>query len=194
METLEAWDRLIVLTVNGWNQPWLDEFMWFVSGKFTWLPFWLLFIYLAYRKLERKYFIAFIVCAIASIGLADFTAAQVLKEGIKRYRPSHNLLLNEHLHFYQMSAKDFYMGGQYGFVSNHAANFFAISAWVGVLFWNSKRWFVYLMFGAAILVAFSRIYLGVHYLTDVVAGGLWGMLMAYLLYRFVYLKWIARYK
>jgi len=124
METLEAWDRAIVLMVNGWNSPGLDHFMWIVSGKLTWFPLWLLFIYLAYRKLETKPFIAFLVCALVSIGIADFTAAQILKEGIQRYRPSHNLLLTDHLHFYQITAKDFYKGGQYGFVSNHAANFF----------------------------------------------------------------------
>lgn len=193
METLEAWDRAIVLMVNGWNSPGMDHFMWIVSGKLTWFPLWLLFIYLAYRKLETKHFLAFLVCALVSIGIADFTAAQILKEGIKRYRPSHNLLLTDHLHFYQITAKDFYKGGQYGFVSNHAANFFAICSWVAVLFWNSKRWFVYIMLFSAVLVGFSRIYLGVHYLSDVVVGGLWGMMISYLIYRFVYLKWIARY-
>jgi undecaprenyl-diphosphatase len=192
METLEAWDRAIVLMVNGWNEPWLDHFMWIVSGKLTWFPIWLLFIYLAYRKLERKHFFIFLACALASIGLADLIAAQVYKPFFARYRPSHNLLLNEHLHFYKMSAKDYYMGGQYGFVSNHAANFFAIVSWVAVLFWNSKRWFVYLMLFSAIFVSFSRLYLGVHYLSDLLAGAVWGMFISYMVYRFVYLKWIEK--
>jgi len=59
METFEAWDRAIVLTINGWNQPWLDHFMWIVSGKLTWFPLWLLFIVLAFIKLERKQFFLF---------------------------------------------------------------------------------------------------------------------------------------
>jgi undecaprenyl-diphosphatase len=194
METLEAWDRAIVLAVNGWHQPWLDEVMWMISGKWTWLPIWLFFLLLAFQTLERKHFWIFLVCALVSIGIADFTASQFIKEGIQRYRPSHNLLLNDQLHFYQMSAKDKYLGGLYGFVSNHASNFFAITSWVVVLFWNTKRWFVYVMLGAAVLVSFSRLYLGVHYLSDLIGGALWGSLMCYLIYRFVYLKILNRVK
>jgi undecaprenyl-diphosphatase len=194
METLEAWDRAIVLAINSLHTPWLDELMWLVSGKLTWFPLWLWFVYLVFKKLQRKHFYLFLVCALASIGIADFTASQIIKEGIQRYRPSHNLLLNDKLHFYQMSAKDFYYGGQYGFISNHAANFFAILSWATVVLWNSKRWFVYLMLSSAILVVFSRIYLGVHYLSDIIGGAIWGVLISYVVYRFVYLTWIAKYK
>lgn len=193
METLEAWDRAIVLAVNGWHQPWLDEVMWIVSGKLTWFPIWLLFLYWAFQTLERKHFWIFLACALASIGIADFTASQLIKEGIQRYRPSHNMLLNEQLHFYQISAKDKYLGGLYGFVSNHASNFFAILSWVAILFWNSRRGFVFVMFGAAVLVAFSRLYLGVHYLSDLIGGAIWGILISYLVYRFVYLFLLKKY-
>lgn len=192
METLEAWDRAIVLMVNSWNQPWLDHFMWIVSGKLTWFPLWLLFLYLAYRKLERKHFLIFLVCALASIGIADLTAKLLFKDLIQRYRPSHNLLLIDRLHFYEEYTGTFYRGGHFGFISNHASNFFAILSWVTIVFWNSKRWFVYIMLFSAILVSFSRLYLGVHYLSDLVAGALWGMFISYLIYRFVYLKWIEK--
>ena len=194
METLEAWDRAIVLAINGLHSPWLDELMWLISGKLTWFPIWFWFVYLVFKNLKRKHFYIFLACALASIAIADFTASQFIKEGIQRYRPSHNLLLNDKLHFYQMSANDFYYGGQYGFVSNHATNVFAILSWVTVALWYSKRWFVYLMLFSAILIVFSRIYLGVHYLSDIIGGAFWGMFISYFMYRFVYLKWTAKYK
>jgi undecaprenyl-diphosphatase len=192
METLEAWDRAIVLAVNGWHQPWLDEVMWIISGKLTWLPIWLLFLYWAFLKLERKHFWIFLICALASIGIADLTAKILFKDLIQRYRPSHNLLLINQLHFFEEYPGTFYRGGIYGFISNHASNFFAILSWVVVLFWNSKRWFVYVMLGAAVLVAFSRLYLGVHYLSDLTVGALWGISISYLVYRFAYLNLLKR--
>ncbi|MFA7272737.1 MAG: phosphatase PAP2 family protein [Crocinitomicaceae bacterium] len=187
METLEAWDRAIVLAVNGWHQPWLDEIMWFVSGKLTWFPIWLLFVYYAYKSLSRNHFWLFLFCALASIGIADVTAKILFKDVIMRYRPSHNLLLMDQLHFYEEYPGTFYRGGNYGFISNHASNFFAILSWVVVLFWKAKKWFVYVMLFAAILVAFSRLYLGVHYLSDLIGGATWGIFISYLVYRFIYL-------
>lgn len=194
METLEAWDRAIVLGVNAWHQPWLDELMWVVSGKLTWLPIWILFLYLSFKTLDKKHFWIFLVCALASIGIADITAKLLLKDIIQRYRPSHNLLLINRLHFYEEYSGTFYRGGIYGFVSNHAANFFALLSWVAILFWNSKKWITYVFLGAAILVSFSRLYLGVHYLSDLIGGAIWGMFVSYLIYRFVYLNLLKRQK
>jgi undecaprenyl-diphosphatase len=186
METFEAWDRAIVLAVNGWHQPWLDEIMWFVSGKLTWFPIWLLFVYYAYKSLGRNHFWLFLLCALASIGIADVTAKILFKDLIMRYRPSHNLLLMDQLHFYEEYPGTFYRGGNYGFISNHASNFFAILSWVVFLFWKTKKWLVYVMFSAAILVAFSRLYLGVHYVSDLIGGATWGIFISYLIYRFIY--------
>jgi len=194
METLEAWDRAIVLAINSLHTPWLDELMWLVSGKLTWFPLWLWFLYLAYRTLDRKHFWVFLICALASIGIADLTAKILFKDLVERYRPSHNLLLMDQLHFFEEYPGTFYRGGNYGFISNHASNFFAILSWSTIALWNSRRWFVYLLLFSAILVVFSRIYLGVHYLSDIIGGAIWGMLISYLVYRFVYLNWIAKYK
>jgi undecaprenyl-diphosphatase len=188
METLEAWDRAIILAVNGWHHPWLDEIMWIVSGKLTWFPLWILFLVLAFKNLERKHFWIFLICALASIGIADLTAKLLFKDLIQRYRPSHNLLLLDQLHFYEEYAGTFYRGGNFGFISNHASNFFAILSWVTIVFWNKKRWFVYIMLFSAILVSYSRMYLGVHYLSDLIGGALWGISVSFLIYRFVYLK------
>jgi len=72
-------------------------------------------------------------------------------------------------------------GGQYGFVSSHAANTFALAMFVGMLFRKKLKWmFIFMLFWAG-FVSYSRIYSGVHYPADVVAGTLLGTGVGFLL-------------
>ncbi len=187
IEWFESIDRAIVLAVNGCHTPWLDVFMWTVSGKIIWIPFYLFLAYLCYRKTNWKYTGLFVLLAIVAVGLSDFTSSQLIKDTVMRYRPSHHGLLTHRLHFYQLPDGEFYKGGQYGFVSSHAANFFAICtfAYLALKPYYNRMW---LLFGVAILVSFSRLYLGVHYLSDLIGGVVLGTLFAWLVYRFVFLR------
>lgn len=187
IEWLEAIDREIVLSVNGCHAAWLDEVMWFISGKLEWIPFYVLLAYLFYRKSNAKFTLYFVLIAIAAVGLSDFTASQIIKDSVQRYRPSHHALLTERLHFYQLSDGEFYKGGQFGFVSSHAANFFAICtfAFLALRQWYPMAWH---LLGVAILVSFSRLYLGVHYLSDLIGGAILGIGFALLLHHFVFLR------
>ena len=192
IDYLEFIDRQIVLFINGLHFPFLDHFMWLVSGKLTWIPLYFFIIIIAYKKLGVKTFSIFLALLLISIGLSDFISSQILKESIARYRPSHNLLLRDQLHFYENKPGEFYRGGQYGFVSSHAANFFAIACFVLLSLKKYVPWFTKWLLPIAILVAFSRIYLGVHYLSDVFVGGLVGASIAFLLYRYVYLRVVEK--
>jgi undecaprenyl-diphosphatase len=86
-----------------------------------------------------------------------------------------------------------YRGGDFGFVSSHASNSFAVAAFVSMFF--SRRWLTILMFTWAVLVCYSRIYLGVHYPLDVICGGILGFSVGagiYLLEKFAYRKISSR--
>ena len=72
-------------------------------------------------------------------------------------------------------------GGQYGFVSSHAANTFALAMFVGMLFRKKLKWMLVLMLFWAGFVSYSRIYTGVHYPADIVAGALLGAGVGFLL-------------
>ena len=65
-------------------------------------------------------------------------------------------------------------GGQYGFVSSHAANHFAVAAFM-IRVLREVRWAAAALIVWALLVSYSRIYLGVHYPGDVLVGGLYGL-------------------
>lgn len=191
IEWLESADRAIVLAVNSWNTPFGDEFFWLVSAKLIWIPFYLFLLFLFIRKSNWKQSVAFLLLAILAVGLSDFTSSQILKDAIMRYRPSHHALLTDKLHFYTFEDGEVYKGGQYGFVSSHAANFFAVCtfAYLTLRAWYSK---IIWVFAVAFLVAFSRLYLGVHYVSDLVGGALLGSTFAWLVYRFVFLRFVKQ--
>jgi undecaprenyl-diphosphatase len=72
-------------------------------------------------------------------------------------------------------------GGLYGFVSSHAANSFNVAV-LSILFIR-ERWFSVLMITWAVVVGYSRIYLGVHYPGDVLCGSILGVLIGWSSYR-----------
>jgi len=189
IEWLEGIDRSIVLAVNRWNSPFLDEVCWFLSARWPWIPLYLLLLYLGWKQFGTKRCAVFLLIAIATIVLADTTSVYFFKENFQRYRPSHNALLTDKLHFYLMGEDkdgnpEFYKGGMYGFVSSHATNFFTISVLMGL---SLKKWYpklIWILLGISVLVCFSRLYLGAHYLSDLIGGALWGAFIAYLSYRF----------
>ena len=183
---LEKIDQSIVLTINGWHTPFLDEIMWIISSKLVWIPFYLFLIYLAAKKNTFKQTVFFTLLAILSVVLSDLISTHCFKEVFLRYRPSHNLLLTEKLHFYESKPGEFYRGGQYGFISSHAANFFAIAVFVGYSLRAFYPKLLTTLIIIATIVCFSRIYLGVHYLSDVFVGGLVGTTIALLLSKLIF--------
>jgi len=192
IDYLESIDRMIVLTVNGWNNSFLDAFFWFISQRITWIPLYLLIAFFAWKKFTKGQFAIFVILTILCVALADLVSVHLFKNVFLRYRPSHHADLTERLHFYLKANGEFYKGGMYGFVSSHASNFFAFATFVSLCLnsvYPKLKWF---LFSIAFLVSFSRLYQGVHYASDLFAGALLGISIAFVLYRFVYLKWINK--
>jgi len=194
IEFLEEIDRSIVLAINGWNNPFMDELMWWISARITWIPLYLFLFYLAFKTLTRNQLFLFLGLIGLTIALTDLTSVHLFKNVFLRYRPSHNLLLTEKLHYYLIKPGEYYKGGEYGFVSSHAANFFAIITFVSLVLRKAYPKLIYPLFFIGLVIAYSRMYLGVHYLSDVFVGALVGSSIAFLVHRLLYLRFSEKVK
>ena len=141
--------------------PFFDIFFPIITNQDIWIIPILLGIIILSIKGGAKGRIASIVLIIGVI-LADYSSAQIIKPYFQRLRPSHDILDQIRL----LVPK----GGRYGFVSSHAANMYVSATILGYFYSKQKR----LFFTIASLVAFSRVYVGVHYPADIVFGGLLG--------------------
>jgi undecaprenyl-diphosphatase len=173
IQKLKELDADFVLFVNGKHTPFLDSFFYTVSQTWVWVPLYILLLLLVVRKFQSRSWLV-LLCIALLITLSDQFASGLMKNLVMRYRPSHNIILGPQLHI----VRD-YTGGLYGFMSSHAANVFALTSFLTFIFKEEKMKWIPLLWLWATVVAFSRIYLGVHYLSDIIGGALVGIFFAW---------------
>ncbi len=170
LKILNQLDTDLFLWLNGYNAPWLDTLMVWVTERNTWIPFYALLIgWLIYRY--RRQATGLLLTLIAAVALGDQLASSVLKPLTHRLRPCHELALQKLIH------PVLECGGQYGFVSSHAATTFALATSLWLLLgkqYSGLKW----VFLWAAVVSYSRIYVAAHYPLDVLAGTGIGVLSA----------------
>ncbi len=179
MNWLKLIDQQIVLFVNGLHTPLLDEIMWLISGKLTFLPLYFFLMFLLKKIYSWKELGIIVTGIFVVILIADQTSVHLFKNVFERYRPSHNENFKHLLHFYEIKHGDLYTGGKYGFVSSHAANFFGLLSYIYPFFKKEKTKVFGVLLVLGILVCISRIYLGVHYFSDVLVGALLGTFIGF---------------
>ena len=177
IDKLEHIDQTLFLWLNGKHLPFLDPVMYYVSAIFVFAPLFIWWFYEAYKLMPAKKLFVMIVMMGLVIVLADQSSNRV-KHAVQRYRPTHNLEIGPQVHI----VND-YRGGQYGFFSGHAANTFGIAMFLFLLFKKKNRIFRMIPFAWAALTAYSRIYLGVHYPSDIFVGMCTGLFWGFLMYR-----------
>ncbi|WP_298297983.1 phosphatase PAP2 family protein [Hydrotalea sp.] len=162
LEFSEELDRKILLFVNGYHNHFFDVFMYWCSGQYSWIPFYVLLVLLIFLKLKKKA-IPFILLVALLLTISDQMASSVFKPFFHRFRPSHEPGLEDLLHYVNN-----YRGGMYGFVSSHAANTFSLAFYFFFTIKKQMPKLTLILFFWAALVSYSRVYLGVHYPSDVV--------------------------
>jgi undecaprenyl-diphosphatase len=174
IEYLEHIDRQLLLLINGCHSSFWDAAMIQISGTFIWIPLYAVLLFLLYR-IKKGNFWLLLLFIVMVIYAADQLSVNGFKEVFQRYRPCHNTELKNLLHLPAGVS-----GGKYGFVSSHAANTFALVGFVSSF--TRKNWLFISLIVWASLVSYSRVYLGVHYPSDVLGGAILGLIIGTVFY------------
>lgn len=179
LDDLLRMDMDLFLSIHHTRNAFFDFIMPWFSNRWIWIP---LYIFLAYRVFKAYNVKALIiVLAVALMILIADQGANLFKNNVQRPRPCNNpeLLIQGAV----ITPNG--CGGPFGFFSGHAANSFALAVMLILLMRrnNIDRWKPWLwMFAWAIMVCWSRIYMGVHYPGDLLAGAIFGSSVAGIIY------------
>ena len=182
IEYLNGIDADALLAVNGLHDMFQDAFWWMVTAKWSSL---LLVLALAWILLHqnRRHALLVLAMLVLTVLVADQISSGLIKHLVERLRPTHDPSLESMVHVING-----YRGGMYGFVSSHAANFFAIATLFALVM--RHRVVTLSMFTWALLQCYSRVYLGVHYPGDILGGIIVGVLAGWLVWQLM--RWIQR--
>lgn len=185
IDSLLHLDTQLTLALNGSDSPFLDSLFWIITKTRTWFPLAAVLLYSLWRKHSWQQTLLLLAMIALCILLADRVASGWAKPYFARLRPTQEPALTGMIDMVRG-----YKSGLYGFFSSHAANSSVLFAFFSLLYRRKALTWLLLVF--TLLNGYSRIYLGVHYVGDVVVGTLWGCTAGYLVYR-LYGYIVSRY-
>ena len=183
-QTVHHLDQQLTLAINSWNSAVTDPIWAFLSMKLVWVPLYVAILALIIWKLGWKKGGILVLGTVLTIVFCD-QFANLIKFSVARIRPLHDdFMVSNGLNILEL-------GGGYSFFSAHAANSFGLTActWLGLKIGlkgspntiNAEivKWYGWFMFTWAALVGISRIFVGKHYLGDVIVGTIVGIIIGF---------------
>ena len=182
LEELLHYDKDFFIFLNNLGSPTWDGFWLFITNKYNAIPLYVLLLVLSYKYLGIKkallVFVTVVLLVVVTNAMADF-----FKYGVQRLRPCHNPDLDGLIRMVKG-----HCGGKFGYFSGHAANSFAIAFFFASLLRKKIQYIAILLLFWAFLMAYSRVYIGVHYPLDIGTGAFVGIVLSWVfikLYRLV---------
>lgn len=171
------YDKELFLFLNSLGTPTWDGFWIAYTTKFNWIPFYALLLYLIFKNLNRKTFFVSLIVITLMIVFTD-QVTNLFKDGFQRLRPCYDEETKNLLRLVKSSC-----GGKFGYFSGHASNSMAVAVFAGLLLRNKYKYLAFLLLFWAALMAYSRIYIGVHFPLDVISGMIFGAFSGWVFYK-----------
>ncbi len=163
-------DRNAMMVLNNLGSTTFDQFWIMVSSTTIWIPFYAILFYLLFKTFGWKNLIYISIFIALGVTISDQTAG-IFKNGIERLRPCHDPSLDHLIREVKCG------GGKFGFYSAHASNTFFLASFLTFLFRGTYKYLPWVLFIWAAAVAYSRVYLGVHFPMDILFGSAVGFLL-----------------
>ncbi|MFC7358286.1 phosphatase PAP2 family protein [Jejudonia soesokkakensis] len=183
IEELLKYDEQLFLFLNGLGNTSWDGFWNVVTHKLSSIPLYAMLLYLVYKKFGVKGTLIVMVVAAFMITATD-QLANLFKYGIARPRPCRVESLQTTIRFVAERC------GRFGYFSAHAASSMAAAVFIGLLLKSRYKYLPFLLLFWAVVIGYSRIYLGVHYPLDVITGMFFGAIFGFLV--FLLNRWAQR--
>ncbi|QNJ96865.1 phosphatase PAP2 family protein [Constantimarinum furrinae] len=174
IEILKELDRELFIFLNSLGIERFDAFWLFVTQIESWTPLFILFIFLMYYFYKWRDASATVFFLLLTFGITILFTG-IVKEYVARLRPNNVEALAELIRILQKPSN-------YSFFSGHASSSFSITTFVVLVLRKHTKW-IYVAFLWPFIFVLSRIYVGVHYPSDIMVGALVGTVIAYVFYQ-----------
>jgi undecaprenyl-diphosphatase len=182
LEKVIAFDTQLFIYLNGLGSETYDSFWLFITKQSNWTPFFLLILYLVYKKIGVKSTLFLLLFVTLLLVVTDQTC-NLFKFTFQRLRPCNNPEIKSFIRIVKSS-------DTFSFFSGHAANSMATMTFLFLLLKKHYR-YAFLLFLFPLIFAYSRIYLGLHYPLDIFTGYLFGASFGFIAYK-LYQKYVLK--